>query len=127
MNALQRALRRVCALALVPVAAACAAGYGADVVPPGGAIFAQIKAPLTSNASGCPTGAGVAKTSSSQTKFLQILKIPLNFAGVSFSWDDAAIEKIAREAGMSSVSYADYEFLNVLGIWETLTVTVYGN
>jgi hypothetical protein len=122
MNAVQRALGRVCALALLPVAAACSA-HRTSVVPPGGFLFAHYKAPLTSNHAGAPTGAGVSKTSSSQTKFLWI---PLN-AGLSFSWDDAAVAQIAGNAGMSSVAYADYEFFNVLGIWQTFTVHVYGN
>jgi len=122
MNAVQRAFGRVCALGLVAVAAACAAPK-TSVVPPGGFIYSHYKAPLTSNHAGAPTGAGVSKTSSSQTKFLWI---PLN-ASLSFSWDDAAIAKIANDAGMASVAYADYEFFNVLGIWQTFTVHVYGN
>jgi hypothetical protein len=122
MSAVQRAFGRVCALGLVSVAAACAA-HKTSVVPPGGAIYAHYKAPLTSNHEGAPTGAGVAKASSSQTKFLWI---PLN-AALSFSWDDAAIAKIASDAGMSSVAYADYELFSVLGIWQTFTVHVYGN
>ncbi len=93
------------------------------MVPPGGAIFAQVKAPLTTSFGGNPTGAATAKASSSQTRFLNI---PI--AGQwSFSWDDAAIAKIATDAGMSSVAYADYEVFNVLGVWQTFTVHVYGN
>lgn len=122
MNAVQRAFGRVCALGLVSLSAACAA-YKTSVVPPGGLIYAHYKAPLTSNHAGAPTGAGVKKSSSSQTKFLWI---PL-YPNLSFSWDDAAIAKIASDAGMSSVAYADYEFFNVLGIWQTFTVHVYGS
>lgn len=124
MSAVQRALRGVGALALVSTVTACGlTSHKAPVNPPGGAIFAHVKAPLTANYDGNAAGAATMKTSSSQTKFLNV---PI--AGQwSFSWDDAAIGQIASSAGMTSVAYADYEVMNILGIWQTFTVHVYGN
>ena len=122
MSAVLRAFGRVCALGSLALVAACA-NHRSSVVPPGGMLYANYKAPLTSNHDGSPTGSGVSKTSSSHTKFLWI---PLN-AALSVSWDDAAIAQIAKDAGMSSVSYADYEYFNVLWIWQTFTVHVYGS
>ena len=123
MNDAKRAFGRVSALALGLSVVGCAASYQADVVPPGGALFAQIKAPLTTSFNGNATGAGTSKTSRSATKFVNI---PIG-GSWTFSWDEAAIGKIAADAGMTSVSYADYEFFNILGLWETFTVNVYGN
>ena len=123
MAAAIRALMRVAALGAGLVSAGCAS-YGTEVMPPGGAIYSHIRAPLTTDFHANPVGAVTKKASSSATKFLHI---PLGGLPLSFSWDSAAIQKIAADGGISTVSYADYEFLNVLGIWSEFTVHVYGN
>ncbi|GEM_PF-282096 len=102
--------------------AGCAA-YLAPVKPPQGFLYQSVKAPLTVKYNGNPCGDAVKKVSMSKTSyFLEPFLTHLDFA-----WDDAAIEKIAREGGIRKVSYADYETLNVLGIYRTFTIHVYGN
>ena len=124
MTAVTRGIHRITALGIVLSFAACA-HYKTAVIPPGGAFYTHLKAPLTVDFHGNATGPATAKASQSATKFLGI---PLIGGGLlSASWDDAAIAKIATDAGMSSVSYADYELLNILGVWQTFTVSVYGN
>lgn len=97
--------------------------YQAPVVPPLGGVYTSLKAPLTPNFQKNPTGSGTAKVSQ---KFTHYFYEPL-ITHSSFAWDDVAIAKIAREGGIKEVSYADYEILNVLGIYQRFTVHVYGN
>jgi len=97
--------------------------YAAPVKPPLGGIFTEIKAPLTTDYNGSPTGASMMKASKSNTRYLYI---PFLYTS-SFGWDDVAIGKIAREGGIKDVSYADYELFSVLGVYAEFTVNVYGN
>jgi hypothetical protein len=46
--------------------------------------------------------------------------------GLNVAWGDASVELAAEEAGISTVHYADYEFLSVLGIFVRFTTHVYG-
>jgi hypothetical protein len=45
---------------------------------------------------------------------------------LSAGWGNAALDKAARDAGIQTVYYADYELLDVLGIYKRATVYVYG-
>jgi hypothetical protein len=40
--------------------------------------------------------------------------------------DDASIEAAARQGGLDEVAYADYEMMNVLGVYSEFTVHAYG-
>jgi hypothetical protein len=97
--------------------------YTAPVKPPRGGLFESYKMPLTVNVNGNPCGPSVTKHSKSQTFFIW----DILFTRVQVAWDDATISKIAREGEIEEISYADYEFLNVLGIFAKFTVNVYGN
>lgn len=101
----------------------CGAYYVAPVKPSLGGIYTDVKAPLTVDYNGNPTGMSTMKVSKKNTRYLMI---PI-FGNPSFGWDDAAIGQIARQGGIKDVSYADYEFMNVLGIYAEFTVNVYGN
>lgn len=46
--------------------------------------------------------------------------------GISVTWDDNSIGRIARERGLTELYYADREFLRVLGIWKQEIIHVYG-
>ena len=45
---------------------------------------------------------------------------------MDFAWDDADIELIASRAGIKHIAYSDYEFFNMLGIFASFQVNVYG-
>ncbi len=100
----------------------CSFIYQAPVKPPPGTLFAQYKAPLTTDFDKTPVGRDVKKVSTGRTfYFLDFL-----LTGQSFAWDDASIDTIAREGGIDQVSYADYEILWILGIYAEYRVHVHG-
>ena len=94
------------------------ASYQAEVKPPQGLLFATIKAPLTANFEHTINNKDLIKTSHKKTSYL--------WAYLSFAWDDADIALIADRAGIKHVSYADYEFWNILNIYASFQVNVYG-
>ena len=55
-----------------------------------------------------------------------ILPIPETFHILSAGWGDAALDAAARDAGIETIYYTDYELLEVLGIYKRATVHVYG-
>jgi hypothetical protein len=97
--------------------------YSAPVQPPLAAIFIHIKAPLTVDVDYSPAGAAVKKTSQQSTFYLHDWIL----TGMELAWDEAAIADIAERGGIEEVSYADYEYLNVLGLFASFTINVYGN
>ena len=113
-------------LALVLAAAAlfcqaCAVGI-APVQPPGGGLFTWVKAPLETNFSATPVGS---KVGTSETRYLYVPNgyyVPLSFA-----WGDAAIEAAAADGLITKIHYADYEYLNILGVYNQVTIRVYGD
>lgn len=127
-----KALGLAASLALVGLFAGCAgrgtglavaAGdYVTPVKPPPGFIFASTRAPLTYEFSGNPTGANVTKEASAETQYIQLF-----YRVLSVGFDDIDVESIAKDGGIQEISYADYEYFNVLGIYKRITVNVYGN
>ncbi len=105
--------------------AGCAAfsTYRAPVRPPLGLLFISVKAPLSVNFAGNPTGPGVKRYTQTETHYFRDFLLTT----LDFGWDEAAIARAAREAGINEVSYADYEIVNVLGIYGRFTVNIYGN
>lgn len=102
----------------------CATGVpGVPVRPPGGLFFANYKAPLTVDQTGNAAGSAAKRVSQSTTWYLHDILI----TGLDFAWDDAAIARIAQRGGITRISYADYEYLSILGVIQTFTVNVYGN
>ncbi len=116
-------------VALAAIAIASLAGcasltpYSAPVKPPLALLFIDCKAPLTVEFNGTPVGPALKKVSKKQTTFFR----DILFTGGTLAWDDAAIAQIAREGGIEQVAYADYEMMNLLGIYGTFTINVYGN
>ena len=97
----------------------CAAVPDALVVPPPGVIFSHFHAPLTTQIDNpSPT----TKSGTSESTFIRE-----PFLGTSYSWGDVSIEAAAADGGVTEVVRADYEFLQVLGFFGVMRVTVHGN
>lgn len=43
-----------------------------------------------------------------------------------YAWGDCSIMEAARNGGLSQIGHVDYEYVNVIGIWQKVTVIVYG-
>ena len=119
----RRGLGLAAGLAATMLVAGCSGFSNAPVVPPRGFLFQDIKAPLTTEYNATPVGTANSKQGSSSTKYF--LDFLLTWLG--FAWDDASVEAIARRHGIENISYAEYEHLSVLGVYQEFTVTVYGN
>lgn len=48
------------------------------------------------------------------------------FTGLDVAFDDASIQKAAKNGGLSKIYYADYEAKSVLGVFGMFTTKVYG-
>jgi len=46
--------------------------------------------------------------------------------GMNFAWEEASVPEIARSGGIQNVTYADYEMLNILGVYAEFRINVYG-
>lgn len=91
----------------------------APVAPPAGMIFTNYSAPLSTNFQSTPKGSRVG------TSEAMYFREP--FLGTTWAWGDASIQTAARNAGLTQINYADYEFLQVLGIFSKFTVRVRGD
>jgi hypothetical protein len=100
----------------------CAMNFTSPVRPPHGILFSQYSAPLTKNLDNTITGTKLTKVSQSSTHYFR----DIIFTGLDISWGDASIDTIARMGGLKQVYFADYELLNVLGIYAQYTINVYG-
>lgn len=89
--------------------------------PPSGALFTQVKAPLTIDYDN--TQAQPAKSGQAMAHFLYV---PI-LGYLTFAWGDSSLEEAAANGGISSVEFADYEEFNVLGIYRRSTVFAHGN
>lgn len=97
--------------------------YQAPVVPPRVALIETYKAPLMTNFNYTNVDKGnIIKASSSKTLYFHDILI----TGMNFSWDDVAIPEIARKGGIKNITYADYEVVNILGVYMHFQVNVYG-
>lgn len=97
--------------------------YQAPVVPPRTALIETYKAPLMTDFNYTNVGKGnIIKASSSKTLyFWDFLLTRMNF-----SWDDVSIPEIARKGGIKNITYADYEVVNILGVYAHFQINVYG-
>lgn len=92
----------------------------APVQPSVGFLFANQRAPLMTDLDATTLGS---KHGVTQTYFVMD---PL-LTRLSVALGDASIERAARESGIRTVRHADYELLNVLGIFMRFRVHVYGD
>ena len=100
----------------------CGAYYNTSVVPPRGVLFSNIKAPLTTDFNDTEVQGTLIKSSKKWTYYVH----DILFTGISVAWETADIPEIARKGGITEVAYADYEFLQVLGVFAQFTINVYG-
>ena len=114
-----RLTRCLLAAAMVVLLAGGCVNWRAPIVPPAGLLFTNYRAPMTAEVSGAPVGT---KVGTHSTGFFHDFLL----TGGSFAWDDASIEKAAANGGLSKVYYADYEVLNILGVYAQFTVRAYG-
>lgn len=119
-----RGLAAVAGLSATFFLGGCYAGMNAPVIPPQGMLYSNVSAPLTTNFSETPTGAAITKTAKRNTRYFYV---PFTYGLLSFGWDEAAVQKIAKEGGITDIAYAEYSALNILGIYAEFTITVYGN
>ncbi|MBN1902318.1 hypothetical protein JW926_13415 [Candidatus Sumerlaeota bacterium] len=96
--------------------------YETPVRPPMGFLFTKFKAPLMTDFHKTDTGANVMKTSMKKTYYFHEFLL----TGINVAWGEADIPEIAAKGGIQTVTYADYEFLNVLGVYAEFQVNVHG-
>lgn len=87
--------------------------YLAPVVPPVGIAYANVTAPLDPDTAGSPCGGKVGVSTSYSIASL-------------FAWGDCGLAAAAKNGKLSKMDYADYQFLNVLGVYQQFTLRVYG-
>ena len=90
------------------------------MVPPLGWIYSCVHAPLTDRFGDTPRGSKVG--TSQVVYFLE----PILFRG-SFAFEEAAIARAAEAGGIETIHYADYRVRQILGLYTSFAVTVYGD
>lgn len=86
---------------------------GAPVVPPLGLVYTDIDAPLTIGPS---SAEGARRGTASVTSILGL-----------FSFGDGSVKAAAMDGGIREVQRVDYQFTNVIGIYQKYTTVAYGN
>ena len=105
----------------------CATQSHIGVTPSKGLLFTLYRAPMrcrVGDEAAIPCGDRLKRGSTSAHAFS--LPIPHTFDLIGVGWGDAALDTAARDAGITTIYYADYEWLEVLGIYRRATVCVYG-
>ncbi len=98
-------------------------GPKAPVVPPGGFLYTNHRAPLTPRVKANTPADG--DLGISECHFIR-LPIPYLSPYLTFSWGDASIEAAAKESRVTKVNYADYEYLNILSIYGRFRTRTWG-
>ena len=93
------------------LATALAGGGGGGAAPPSGSLYSDVKGPVTatSNSGSSKVGRSTAKA------YLGLV-----------ATGDASIEAAAEEAGINEIHHVDFESTNILGLYASYTVVVYG-
>ncbi len=94
--------------------------YRAPFMVPRGAIFSKTRAPLGLDFDHVPVAAASGSAS------LYYVDIPQGRGMANIAWDESAIARAAAAGNLRTVAYADYEYLQVLGVFCRMTVTAYG-
>lgn len=90
------------------------------VKPTNFALVHTYRAPLTTNFHDTPAAAP--KEGSATTYYLYE---PL-LTRISVCWDDCAVAQACKNGKITKIYYADYRYINVLGIFAMLTTYVHG-
>lgn len=89
-------------------------GYNAPVMPPVGLFFEDVSAPLDVDMH--VTQALQKKGSASSVSVLWL-----------FAFGDCSINTAARDGNVNTIHYADYSYFNILGVYQSFEVHVYGD
>lgn len=109
-------MKRVMLLMLAVAVCVGAAGcYVTPVKPPPGWIVSNIRAPLSADNQGVSTVG--AKTGTATVE---------NYLGI-ISTGDCSIERAVKDVKITKISYCDYEYFNVLGVYQRFTIIVHGD
>ncbi|MFC1497156.1 TRL-like family protein [Verrucomicrobiota bacterium] len=101
-------------LLIVSVCGGCAGLVMAPFSPPPGLMFSQVKAPLDVDFDKTTLG-----TKEGKAEATSILGL--------FSFGDCSTQTAAKDGGLTTINHADYEMMNVMGIFSKTTVIVYGD
>lgn len=106
--------RKLAVVALCGIFLLGAGCMTAPVVPPTGAAFSNVKAPISTDFSEETTVA----SRQGETGSTCILGL--------VAWGDASVDGAVEKGNLSQINYVDYTYLNVLGIYQRFTVTAHG-
>lgn len=90
-----------------------------EFVPPGGALFANYKAPLLVTYDNASVNGRRGDASASYFHDWILTGF------VECAWDDCSMDTAVRDGQFTRVGSADYSFFNVLGLYAKTTVHVY--
>lgn len=96
-----------------------AASWRVPASPPRGLLFTAYRAPLTTEFQKTPAEGRVGTAST------LYVRDPI-VSGFDVAWEDASINTAAHEGEISHIYYADYDVLQILGIFGKFTTRVYG-
>lgn len=106
-------MKRVCMMVAALMALALLAGcFIAPVKPPTGWIYSGYKAPLDPDVQKSTLG------QSGKARSMSILGL--------VAIGDCSTQAAAQAGGITTVTHADYEFFNILGVYQRFTTVVYG-
>jgi len=89
--------------------------YRTPVMPPTGALYSEISAPLSTEFN--PTTAVAPRQGTARA--CSVLGL--------IAWGDAGIQTAAKNGGLNSIWYADYHLFNVLGVYAEFTIVAHGD
>ena len=115
-------MRRVTLLMALGLSLFLASGcitFKTPVAPPPGLLFTFYKAPLTTEYHPTPI---CDKRGEASTFCVR----DFVWTGLTIAWDEADIDTAARNGGLQTVKYAEYEVLIVLGLFGKFKVIAYG-
>jgi hypothetical protein len=90
--------------------------YKTPVMPPQGWVFSQYKAPLSADLQGVKADPAPKVGKAEVQNILGLVAV-----------GDCSLEAAAKSENISTVQYADYEYFNVLGVYQRFTLFVHGN
>jgi len=89
------------------------------VQPPRGLLVTHYVAPLTDNVGGVTVAENSGRASSFYVR-------DIIFTGQGIAWGDISVRSAAMEGQLSHIEYADYEIIEILGLFGQMTVRAYG-
>lgn len=95
------------------------------VAPPPGIIFQNTESPM-GFPKDKPKGDLIVLPANYKTGECTVYRFTPYFKALSVGWGDATWEKAVKSGGIEEALFADVETLNILTLFESYTVTVYG-